>query len=601
MSASDGSIGAGSESADGPTHSEGESPLPYGGQRPVYPEPTYGTQPPAGAQPPTVPAATPTADAYSSFGMAPLDISASGVATIGAFEDRPQRRWLPALIVGLVVVLIIASLGGFFAWKKLAATGDQPETMVPASALGYVEIDLDPSAGQKMKVVEQLRKLKSITGETGDPTDLRELLFKQMLNDSPEVDYDADIKPWIGDRLALALLPGEAEAVDTLVVVQHTDSAKAKSSMTKLAAIPTFTSGLRNSEMSTAYASSVDMTMNSVGSQAMPARMNAPLVAEPQADPAGFVVTDEFVVIGADQAMVDAAVQSAKEATIADDTKYSEDIKKIADDRLATVWFDGAKLGSLASAARVMGGTGDAETDKALLEGAGRMVVGARATEDGFEVQGRGLDATMSAAWTGRPAAPLTSLPAGTKAAMYVGNPGQYAQMVWDLLAKSIPDDMAEVVESVQEEFGIALPTDLVDGLGTDLVVGAGASWEEESNYGVRVASKDANKTLAQLRQLAEGAPVAPEAIEALRVIDNDLVWGLDEGYGKEFADGKGTLGETDLFKRAMEIDDKVVLAIFVELDAFKQYEEKVPSGAVGMTISASGADSTFTLRTILK
>ena len=90
----------------------------------------------------------------------------------------------------------------------LSGGGPQPAEAIPSSAIAYARIDLDPSADQKINVVQLLRNVpefEEATGITSDTDDLRKRMFELALEDSEgcsDIDYDDDIEPWIGDRAA---------------------------------------------------------------------------------------------------------------------------------------------------------------------------------------------------------------------------------------------------------------------------------------------------------------------------------------------------------------------------------------------------------------
>ena len=103
--------------------------------------------------------------------------------------------------------------GGIFAYGKLNG-GDQPAAVLPGNAVAYARVDLNPSAGQKVAAMRFLLKFPSVKdklGLTGDNDDLRQKLFelikKYAGDDLADVDFDKDIKPWLGDRAGMAALP----------------------------------------------------------------------------------------------------------------------------------------------------------------------------------------------------------------------------------------------------------------------------------------------------------------------------------------------------------------------------------------------------------
>lgn len=151
---------------------------------------------------------------------------------------RPGR----AARVGVAAagVVGVVALGGWAA-LSLMSGGPQPDEAVPATALAYASIDLDPSAGQKLEAVRILEKFPALDEKLGldASDDLRRWVFEESgLAECPGVDYEEDVEPWIGERAAVAVLPG-AEAKDRpspVLALQVTDGAAAADALGELLA-----------------------------------------------------------------------------------------------------------------------------------------------------------------------------------------------------------------------------------------------------------------------------------------------------------------------------------------------------------------------------
>ncbi|RYJ05463.1 MAG: DUF3352 domain-containing protein, partial [Actinomycetales bacterium] len=195
--------------------SDPNQPAPEGSwpQQPTGPE---SQVPPAPAVPP---------------GPEYTDLSAPSYAE--AYPAPPKSRAKRPLVIGAVVAGTVAVLGGgaFAAWWFLSGGGPQPEEALPASTIAVVSIDLDPSAGQKIEAIKALRKFPKFTDELDIDSrdDLRKFVFDKALgNDCKDLSYDDDVKPWIGERAALAAVDlGEDSPVPTILLA-ITDKTKAK-------------------------------------------------------------------------------------------------------------------------------------------------------------------------------------------------------------------------------------------------------------------------------------------------------------------------------------------------------------------------------------
>ena len=82
------------------------------------------------------------------------------------------------MLSAVVVVLVAALIGGVtVAVRGLSGGGSQPEDALPAGAIAFAKIDLDPPAGQKINAIRFLRKFPALKDKVGLNADLRESLF----------------------------------------------------------------------------------------------------------------------------------------------------------------------------------------------------------------------------------------------------------------------------------------------------------------------------------------------------------------------------------------------------------------------------------------
>lgn len=128
------------------------------------------------------------------------------------------RRTVLMLLAALALVLV----GAVAAGALLLNRGPQPQDVVPDTALGLVVVDLDPSLGQKVNLVRLVNSLPdgSVTLDEEDPIG--------SLIDNPQDKAQWDqIKPWVGSKAGLALIPDENGEVSFLVALQVRDEAEA--------------------------------------------------------------------------------------------------------------------------------------------------------------------------------------------------------------------------------------------------------------------------------------------------------------------------------------------------------------------------------------
>lgn len=137
------------------------------------------------------------------------------------------------VVVAAVLAVVLIAGGAFAAWHLFLGDGPRPAEVLPASTFALVTVDLDPSGSQKVAAIKTLRKFPSWrkrTGPTTDP-DLMKSVVNQLLQDGPceSLDYESDVKPWIGSRAGLGgvLLEGDGPAPVLTLQIKDRDKARA--------------------------------------------------------------------------------------------------------------------------------------------------------------------------------------------------------------------------------------------------------------------------------------------------------------------------------------------------------------------------------------
>ena len=94
---------------------------------------------------------------------------------------KPQTWW----VVGGAAVAVAALVGGIaYGAASLSGGGTQPEGALPAGAIAFAKVDLDPAAGQKVDAIRFMRKFPSLRGHVAQDADLRKVLFDAVADDA---------------------------------------------------------------------------------------------------------------------------------------------------------------------------------------------------------------------------------------------------------------------------------------------------------------------------------------------------------------------------------------------------------------------------------
>jgi hypothetical protein len=126
-----------------------------------------------------------------------------------------DRLAIVVLAVGAVV--LVASLAG---GSEDDAAADEAVRLVPANALVYVHATVEPNSDQWRHAADITRKLPTLR-------ELRGRALRSFSRGGRPLDFDASVRPWIGDEAALALLPARRRAT-SLILVRVADQARAR-------------------------------------------------------------------------------------------------------------------------------------------------------------------------------------------------------------------------------------------------------------------------------------------------------------------------------------------------------------------------------------
>ena len=120
-------------------------------------------------------------------------------------RHRTRRRWLIAFVAALALVLLLA--GGTFAVYRWVLRGwaNDAAKLVPANADLYLSLSPSP---QQLLQIRKLQKLEALAGILalvpgvgGTVEGAGADLFEEL-----EIDFQADVQPWLGLEIGLALL-----------------------------------------------------------------------------------------------------------------------------------------------------------------------------------------------------------------------------------------------------------------------------------------------------------------------------------------------------------------------------------------------------------
>ena len=499
-------------------------------------------------------------------------------------DGEPHRaRWA---VVALAGALVLALVGGVsWAVGSLSGGGAQPEDALPAGAVAFAKVDLDPPAGQKIDGFRFLRKFPELRERIPLDGDVREVLFDSFAEMAgwQDIDFETDVDPWLGDRLGFAGYPaGKADQFTSpgVVALQVTDADQAEDGLRRLVAASH--GGVGGSET------------------------------------IGFVVEGDYALLAETQELAETYARKAGQKSLAEDERYAADVAELGDG-VAAVWVDNAAAGE---AGGVLDPTGlGLRGVSGLGAEAGRTTMVARF--DGpevFEVVGS-VTGVGPAGWATHPVAGLGELPESTVLAFGLADGDELVPRLVDAAREGLASEdggsaaFDDLLAEAAAETGIRVPEDLAVVLGDNLVTALDAETTEdgELQLAARVTTADVSRAEQVIRRLVADGPDL-----VLRTGDGQYVVGSSEAHADRLLAGEGGLGELPAFRQALpDLADAdvavwvdpvgLIEALFGGWDTGDSGEEATdpdlePLAGVGLTAnSTDDGEGTFRFRIVAR
>jgi hypothetical protein len=462
-----------------------------------------------------------------------------------------RYRYVGAGIVGVVV---LASAGaGFATGMFVGGGGAQPEDVLPSSVMFYADVDLDPSAEQKLNLVRLLGRFPDVEREYGSEPDIRALLI-DGLTEGTALE-SANVSEWAGDRVGGGLSwDADDQTLTPVLAIEVTDE---------------------------------DRALADLGSV-----VDADQVAPSEAADGYVIVTGDVseLLDAADQELAGTDAfgsdvpaltsQTAAEiAGAASDSPLSDadafvDVFERVGEGLSTVYFDGA---AMAAAAQQMADTwnlddeafADPLTGLAEAGVAGGVV---RADPDAIEF----IAWSSAAPPTGdQPVGIVSGLPDSTLFALEFTGGSEYVAEQWESVVEGAaaelpPNTLDRALAQIEAQTGLRLPADLETLFGDDvaLAVDGEGLLTGVPGIGVRsVTDPDAGAELALRLERALATWTGGFGITAEGTDDGMVVASSDE-FADILKSGDGGLGSSAEFQRAIPEAESAAYVVWLDFAA---------------------------------
>jgi len=484
-------------------------------------------------------------------------------------------------VIGLVVALVLG--GSAFAVYKidpfnLTGGGPAAAQAIPADALFYMGVDLDPAADQKVKAVQFLNHFPAFKNETniGDPdSDIRKDIFEEALAQTGcDLSYDDDVEPWLGNKFALAGMPGEGDEPTGVFSLEVTDQNAAEDGLKKL--------------------------------------------AECAGEEYGVAFTGDYALVAETQDEADSYVDDVDSGSLADDGDFKADMDSIGDIGFASLWVDIDEAVKLFAPPEMQSGDLDF-----LLENYQRAAATVRFESDSVEIaasvfgENEPVDAGDNK---------IVDLPESTAFAVSLAGGEERITQTYDSLveaAKNAGVDVEGQIADFEAETGLVLPEDLGTVLGDNIMMAldsegltADAISSEDPtqvNVGVRFTNDpdELNAIYDKVVGLIQQESGTEEMPVSKKDLDDGMVLASNDDYADKLSEDGG-LGDSDAFTSVIEdaqgkefvlyfnfdsIEPQIVEAMQQDGENQEAIENVTPIEAFGITSDTEGDYAISTLR----
>jgi hypothetical protein len=230
----------------------------------------------------------------------------------------------------IALVTLIGLTGAFVVGTFLLLSGastDRAAALAPASTAAYVNVYLQPSPGQQMNLAELIGRLPGFADDASLDEKIDQVA--QNLLGETGIDYEADLKPWIGTQMAVAAWPDEAaDGGSRAVVIAEVRDLDAAAD-----AVPSLL-GTEPDAFTTEQYGGTALHVAAAGAYAF---------------------IDEMLVAGQDADAVRAAIDAGRGSSLADRADFRSTIAGLPADHLASAFLDLAAFAEAAGGDELTG------------------------------------------------------------------------------------------------------------------------------------------------------------------------------------------------------------------------------------------------------
>jgi hypothetical protein len=423
-----------------------------------------------------------------------------------------MQRLVIALTAFLVMVGAVVVAGYVFVF---AGANDRAAHAVPADATAYATLYLEPSAGQKMNLAALLGNVPGFADASSLDQKIHEIAARFL--GEADIDYEADVRPWLGDQLSVGITvdSGEPTGGSVVVVVAVRDPEAAAASVPAVVGDP-------------------DDQPAVEGYQGVELNVGADM---------SWALLDDLLLVASDRTALVAAIdaEAGRDPSLADDADYGAAMRRVPADHLAAFYVD---LGALAASAEMGDQLGGYSTVSLALvaERNGLRLAGVAPFDAGAAASpGRGAFALSS-----EPSSLSEWMPDSTQAELVIFGLSQVLLATEDQLGAvpgtdEVTDAIAQLRAVAALGLGISVDDDLLPLFDREVAVAVSGLESATPSVQLLMRPSNSDEAAAALERISDaladrGASVREDEVEGATIITmsvpelGDLSYTVREG-----------------------------------------------------------------------
>lgn len=533
-------------------------------------------------------------------------------------QPKKNTGGTAAIITGLAVAGLLVLGGGAFAAVTLVNSLSDKDIAraVPEDSSLFFQIDMDPSTTQKASALVLASKIDTLMDTKGE-IDVTGKQLGEIITDPvfEELDYDKEVKPWLGDKAAVAAWGDFGDSYEYGYPKNYNDDKGYSSDPFDDYYDDAYLDGEYNES-----SQGVSQPNVAVGvSHQVPAAVAPPVPNRDKGNPTAVVVYEikdskkaedavkkiidrksdiqaytiqgKYLVLAESKAGIDDYVRSMDKGSLRENPLYVSDMKSLSGDNIASGWVNLADLGLTKYLDRSgLSNNGiNAKID-------GRLATGISLNPSGVTSNTRLIgsspdNAIIEAYKNAEPGVTdIENLPAETDIAVSAADLSGLASVIYEEMKASNPREI-ESIESSLESLDLQAPDDFDKVLGIQTSFGYTAKKDgAKPSYQYRAVDADASTLERILGKSGNASSVQVRQ-------DGDTVVVSENGKPT------GKLSDNPDFRKSLNGLDDAGMAMFIDMDDLNRSGSNSDKdyGVVGATSKYDTADDAldFTVRWI--